>query len=216
MSANDAPQGSTPGDRTALLLALRLSGASASGALSTRTGWPTEAVEAALGVAARAGLVRESPPGTWAILPAGRVEGERLLAVELLDAGQLDAVRTTYERFLAVNPDLLQVCTDWQLRTLGGALAINDHTDPDHDAAVVAALDALHRDVIPELEGLATVPGFASYVPRLGNALARVHVGDVDYMTKPTVDSYHQVWFELHEHLLAALGIERSTEGQAG
>ena len=27
------------------------------------------------------------------------------------------------------------------------------------------------------------------------------------------IDSYHTVWFELHEDLLATLGIERSSEG---
>ena len=31
-------------------------------------------------------------------------------------------------------------------------------------------------------------------------------------MTKPMIDSYHSVWFELHEDLLATLGIERGSE----
>ncbi len=29
------------------------------------------------------------------------------------------------------------------------------------------------------------------------------------------IDSYHTVWFELHENLLATLGIERAREGES-
>jgi len=39
-----------------------------------------------------------------------------------------------------------------------------------------------------------------------------VQGGDGEWFTKPTVDSYHTVWFELHENLLATLGIERGAE----
>ena len=59
----------------------------------------------------------------------------------------------------------------------------------------------------------ATLERFGSYGPRLAEARARVEGGDVDWFTKPMIDSYHTVWFELHEDLLATLGIERSTEG---
>ena len=37
--------------------------------------------------------------------------------------------------------------------------------------------------------------------------------GDTDWFTKPMIPSYHTVWFELHEDLLATLGIERGSEG---
>jgi hypothetical protein len=46
----------------------------------------------------------------------------------------------------------------------------------------------------------------------LAHALERTRAGDADWFTKPTIDSYHTVWFELHENLLATLGIERGTE----
>ena len=39
--------------------------------------------------------------------------------------------------------------------------------------------------------------------------------GDGDWFTKPTIDSYHTVWFELHENLLSTLGIERGHEEPA-
>ena len=56
------------------------------------------------------------------------------------------------------------------------------------------------------------LPRFARYAPRLTNAVDRVRAGEVDWFTKPVLDSYHTVWFELHEDLLATLGIERGEE----
>ena len=43
-------------------------------------------------------------------------------------------------------------------------------------------------------------------------ALDRIRGGDLDWFTKPMIDSYHTVWFELHENLLATLGIQRAKE----
>ena len=39
-----------------------------------------------------------------------------------------------------------------------------------------------------------------------------VRRGHGEWFDKPLIDSYHTVWFELHEDLLATLGLERSTE----
>ena len=58
----------------------------------------------------------------------------------------------------------------------------------------------------------ASLSRFARYAPRLSNAVDRVRTGEVDWFTKPVLDSYHTVWFELHEDLLATLGIERGEE----
>jgi hypothetical protein len=56
---------------------------------------------------------------------------------------------------------------------------------------------------------------FDGYGDRFAEALARVRAGEVEWFTRPLIDSYHTVWFELHENLLATLGIERVRE-QAG
>ncbi len=48
----------------------------------------------------------------------------------------------------------------------------------------------------------------------LSAALARVRTGDSQWFTSPAVESYHTVWFELHEDLLQTLGINRSDESQ--
>jgi hypothetical protein len=52
---------------------------------------------------------------------------------------------------------------------------------------------------------------FALYRTRLTIALERALGGNIAYVTD-TVDSYHSVWFQLHEDLLVTLGISREEE----
>ena len=123
------------------------------------------------------------------------------------------AIQAAYERFLDINADLLAICTAWQLRDVGGEQVINDHTEAAHDAAVIDQLVELDAKVQPICTDLgAELDRFGSYGRRLGQALTNVRAGDVDWFTKPMIASYHTVWFELHEDLLATLGIERSSE----
>ena len=79
-------------------------------------------------------------------------------------------------------------------------------------AALVTLDDAVQPVVADLAEALAR---FGGYGPRLSGALAKVQGGDVHWFAKPTIDSYHSVWFELHENLLATLGIERGSERSA-
>jgi hypothetical protein len=48
----------------------------------------------------------------------------------------------------------------------------------------------------------------ARVLDRLTDALARARSGALDYETDSTA-SYHTVWFQLHEDLLATIGIPR-------
>lgn len=153
------------------------------------------------------------PVEAWSLTPDGRIEGERRCAAELDDLGLRAEVRGAYLRFLALNQPVLAVCTSWQVRVVDGVPTTNDHADPAYDADVVAALEALDVDAQPVVEALGELlTRFADYGDRLSQALDLLHAGEGDWFTKPTIDSYHSVWFELHEHLLATLGIERSTE----
>ena len=56
---------------------------------------------------------------------------------------------------------------------------------------------------------------FAGYGGRLREALEKVVAGEHEWFTKPVIDSYHTIWFELHEDLLCTLGIERASEGHS-
>jgi hypothetical protein len=147
----------------------------------------------------------------WTLTRAGRQVQQELAAKDLADSGTTAAVRGHYERFLEHNGELLAVCTDWQVR----GDVINDHTDAGYDQAVLDRLDGVHEAVVPVVADLGdTLVRYRPFAPRLGGAIDRVRSGEHDYVTKPVIDSYHTVWFELHEDLLTSLGIDRSQEAQ--
>ena len=195
-----------------VLHALRLKGFADTPAIRALAGVDDADVAKILDAAATEHLVtrREGRISGWALTPAGRSQHKDLVAKELTDQGVREAIDDAYRRFLTVNTDLLQVCTDWQLRH--GAL--NDHTDTDYDQGVIQRLGGVDDVVQPVCADLAAaLTRFGTYGPRLAEARGRVEAGEVDWIAKPMIDSYHTVWFELHEDLLVTLGIERSKEG---
>jgi hypothetical protein len=149
----------------------------------------------------------------WTLTAAGRARGEEMARHELEAAGASDVVEGAYSRFLEWNQPVLQLCTDWQMRDGDGGPVVNDHADATYDDAVVARLADVDRAIQPVcVELAATLDRFAGYDARLARALERTQRGEKDWFTKPTIDSYHTVWFELHENLLATLGVERGKE----
>ena len=78
-------------------------------------------------------------------------------------------------------------------------------------------LAELHVDVRawigPLIEGLSRL---AAYQRRLDAAAAAAVDGDGMYIASPRVDSYHGVWFELHEDLIRLAGKTREEEVAAG
>ena len=214
-TAAPAPGGPHPSDPETLVLhGLRLRAFPDTDVLAAALAQPEDEVRARLEAFAEAGLVRrvEGAHVTgWTLTADGRREGEQRLAAELDAAGAREAVRDGYERFVALNPELLALCTDWQMR----GDDVNDHTDAAYDQAVVLRLVDLHDRVRPVVADLRQrLARFSSYSPRLRAALEKVTEGERDWFTKPTIDSYHTVWFELHEDLLATLGLERAKEAQ--
>ena len=104
--------------------------------------------------------------------------------------------------------------TRWQLKDESTP---NDHTDAAYDAAVVADLVTLHENFAPLLdEMVVVVPRLGHYPDRFGSALARIDAGDTSWFARPIADSYHTVWFELHEELIGLTGRTRLDEAVAG
>ena len=201
---------SAPG--TLVLHGLRLKGLAETDVLAEATGLDDVTVVRTLeGFAAEGLLTRKQGVDVagWVLTEQGRAEHEKRLAEELDAAGVRGAIEALYGGFAELNPGLLQVCTDWQLRD--GTL--NDHADGAYDADVVIRLVDLHERALPVIDGLAAaLDRFAGYRPRLQWAVDHVRCGEGAWFDKPLTDSYHTVWFELHEDLLATLGLERAAE----
>jgi hypothetical protein len=153
--------------------------------------------------------------GGWSLTDRGRAENERMLAAELGDVpGGADAVRRAHRAFLPLNAGLQQACPDWQIRAApGAALAANDHGDPAWDARVLAELGDLAAEVVPLTGALSAVlERFRGYDVRFAAALERARTGDPSGVDGTGTDSCHRVWFELHEDLIATLGLRRGAE----
>lgn len=151
--------------------------------------------------------------GGWSLTESGRAENERQLAAELASVGGAEEVREVYRDFLPLNARLQRACTDWQLRPVpGDRLAENDHTDSAWDDSVIHELTAIGQALAPlagRLDGI--LARFSGYDSRFGTALHRVTAGEVGWVDRTDVDSCHHVWFELHEDLIATLGVDRGT-----
>jgi hypothetical protein len=207
---------SQPSDPRLLVLhGLRLKGVASLDALLDATGLPPGEAESLLGRLAGEGLVeqRTGALAGWSLTPAGRRDLDRLLAAEVEAAGARSTVTGAYERFRALNAGVLDACSRWQVREVDGRPVVNDHADPDYDAAVVADLARLQHQAEPVCDDLAAaLDRYRPYGPRLRRAVDHVVSGDRDWFTKPMMPSFHTVWFELHEDLLATLGLDRTSE----
>ncbi|HEV8296074.1 MAG TPA: hypothetical protein VGQ20_02210 [Acidimicrobiales bacterium] len=200
-----------------VLHTLRLKSFVDAGVIAAASRQPESTVETVLGDLAEQGLItrRNGRISGWSLTTAGRIEGERRLAAELDELGCREVFEGVYRRFIVLNQPFLIACTRWQLRDADGVQIDNDHRDPVYDESVVAELDRVDDAVQPLCRELATVLSrFAYYNGRFAVARVRVHAGEHEWFARPIVDSYHTVWFELHENLLATLNIERSSEAR--
>jgi hypothetical protein len=194
-----------------ILQAMRLKGRAGTEDLAAASGLGVDQVAAIVSEMVASGAVREVG-GNYMLLPPGR---ERLSERLEEERGGTDpvAMRELHEEFVAVNLDFKGLAADWQQRDG----APNDHTDAAYDQQVLGRLPLVHDHVTPILRNASQlVPRLAPYQARLDRALERVRAGDHTWLLRPLIDSYHTVWFELHEELLALAGLSREAEAANG
>ena len=154
------------------------------------------------------GLIENTKLG-YRITDLGRQRVDELYAKEREHATVV--IEEVYETFLPINDEVKQIVTDWQMREVDGQLVLNDHQDPAHDQAVIARLGDIDAKISAALASLcAVLPRFDCYSRRLRRALDLIDQGDHTMVAAPIKDSYHTVWFELHEELIILSGHERT------
>jgi hypothetical protein len=167
-------------------------------------------VAATLAQLTAAGLLVQGK--TLRISPEGRGRLNALLAEEYSGVDQ-NVLGKSYDDFRAVNNAFKVLVSDWQIKD-GQP---NPHDDPEYDAAVLNRLGNVHKQVLPIIAAVTTLlPRLSAYAKKLDSALAKVKTGDTIWLARPIIDSYHTVWFELHEELIAASGLTREEEARAG
>jgi hypothetical protein len=194
-----------------VLHTLRCIGFTSLARVAEAAGLPEPEVESELIDLALAGLVMHVAGdfGGWGLTEAGRAADAERIADELETTGTRPVVARAYDGFLELNPELLDLCGAWQLRSVDGVVTTNDHTDPAYDARVLDRLTDLDRRAEVVCADLSVAMGrFGRYRVRLTDALARARSGALEYVTDSPA-AYHSVWFQLHEDLLATLGIPR-------
>jgi pyruvate,orthophosphate dikinase len=128
----------------------------------------------------------ESSAGAYTLTDAGRAHADDLLAAER-SAWGVDGATAALDAFL------------------------------DIDLRVKDVVTAIHHDAQAWLEPIEPkLPRLGDYDARLSRAVDAARGGDGRYVASPRVDSYHGVWFELHEDLIRLSGRTREDESAAG
>lgn len=195
------------GDDLCVLMALRVQGLATPERVAVASGLDELSASARLAELEGGDLAKQRTGNRcgYMLTPAGVAHLEQLLAEEGLRTSE--TLTDGYERFMLLNERVLKICSDWQLRD---GDTPNDHSDPEYDADVIDRLTELHRRSAKCVGGIAGCASrFTPYGMRLDACVDRLSAGDHDAFTAVMAESYHTVWFELHQDLLLTLGLKR-------
>lgn len=149
--------------------------------------------------------------GKYMITPAGRTALEdaypQWFARERSDA-EITSAMDSFES--GVNKQVLALTTAWQTVEVAGERQPNDHSDTSYDAKIIDKLGAVLDRTTTVLAPLTTAqPSVDRFLSRIADALTRAEDGELDYVSSVRIDSFHTVWFQMHEHILRITGRER-------
>ncbi len=198
-----------------LIRALSIKGLVTSEMLAPAVGAPVDVVGALADCLVTAGLA-ERAAGAVRLTATGKEQAAVLMAADRAALGE-QAAEAALDAFIELDQRTKATVTAWQLKEAGAEPVLNDHSDAAYDARVLADLASLHADAESWIEPVCkALPRLAGYRERLATALERACAGDPKYVASPRVDSYHSVWFELHEELIQLAGRNRADETAAG
>jgi len=190
------------------LHALRLLGFADTESVAARFGQDPHDVERRLIDAGANGWASRSSFGGsrgWSLTVAGRTENERLLAEELDSVGGQAAVAAVHAKFAPLNAGVVAACSKLQLRWLAEGSQRHDGIDEPTQQTFTQALASFSA---MEVRLTAVLPRFSGYAERLELAVENAAT-EPAWLTATDRDSFHRIWFELHEDLIATLGIRR-------
>lgn len=188
------------------LHAVRLLGFADTEAVAERFGQSLGDVEAALiDAGANGWAARSSFGGTggWSLTEAGKAENQRLLAAELDTTGTREVLTELHGAFVPLNTEVVAACGALQLRRPDAGTQSSDASLQQALARAVTFVTGLEDRLA------AALPRFSGYARRLEHALEQAAL-EAAWYTATDRDSFHKVWFELHEDLIATLGLQRA------
>ena len=152
----------------------------------------------------------KTTPRGQALAPEGRAWLDSALKSER-EAADRATMDECYVAFLALNSRFKQLVSEWQIAGAAGGQT------EEYTAEMLRTLREINLALAPVL-GAASgqVARLAGYRRRFDAALAHLDAGDLSMLASPLKDSYHTVWFEFHEELIALSGRDRLEEERAG
>lgn len=169
--------------------------------VAVSTGLPAATIDQVLDAASKSGWIKQLTGRLTGnrLTPVGR---SRLLLLRREANGTADPeLEQAYRQFLAPNREFKTLTSQWQ-------------ADQDREA-VLAGLDRIHPEITRILgDAAGAAARFSTYRGRFDAALGRFRDGDESALAKPMSESYHDIWMELHEDLLATLGKERGADDE--
>lgn len=157
--------------------------------------------------------------GGWAALKAaGLISGDEVMAATPAGEARLEAWyaedranldeaerESLHEKFRPLDVRLKEIANQWQVA----------EGNDDWDARMIAieSLSDLHDRTLTFLdEYRGTLPRLEEYRERSIHAHEMILEGETEYFVGTQVDSYHTLWFHLHEDLLRLLQRSREAE----
>jgi hypothetical protein len=145
------------------------------------------------------------------LTPHGQALADEVSRAERQQADS-EVLNMLYQRFTPLNAAFKALVSRWQMRN-GQP---NDHSDHSYDAAIFQELGLIDSKIKDILSNIPIARISEQYMRRFTVALERLTAGDLKYMAAPILDSYHTVWFELHEDLIRTSGKTRAEEARLG
>lgn len=162
------------------------------------------------GILARmAPLLDSSSPRFIKATEQGKVQGAEIIDRHRQALGQ-GVARDILDSFHGLNDRFKTLVTSWQMRPSDGAPVFNDHSDAAYDAAILGEMPTLHADTLAWLARIDPAGPMPFFRTRFESAIARLQAGESSYLASPKIDSYHNIWFELHEYLIRLAGLTRA------
>ncbi|MGH8516752.1 MAG: hypothetical protein ACREUE_04770 [Panacagrimonas sp.] len=178
-------------------------------AVAKLLGLPMERAAAALADAVKRGRANEAQ-GRFLLAPMARMALDGEYSKYYSDLRANTDFVAAYEGFERVNVELKQLITDWQTMDVAGKRVPNDHSNAAHDQKVIDRLGEMHERADKLFARLsAGLPRLQIYRDHLLQALEKAEDGAIEWISDARIDSYHTVWFELHEELLRLMGRTR-------
>jgi hypothetical protein len=149
--------------------------------------------------------------GRYLLAPAARMLLDSEYSRFYDDVRASAVFQAGYAGFERLNVTLKQLITDWQTIRVRGGCVPNDHSDKAYDEKIIDRLGDLHERAEAALDQLASaLPRMHTYQQKLSAALEKAEQGAIAWVSDAKIESYHTVWFELHEDLLRLMQRERS------